>query len=442
MHVLLPLRIALGLVALASTPALAAEAVTYEGTLGKSPIVVELSGPLTPVSKLVGRYFYETKGIDIPLQLVKVSAGKAELVEEKPCTTAICHTTDDGNPAGPAPLGGKWHLETGADANSLTGSWSNGGKSLPIALLKAGARALPDDFDGTTTALEAIVEDKLVEDGAAIDDSVSPYDYLKVADAASPVGAPTTLPGGSFQYAVDPRTKFAFPRITDLGGADTKPANRYLAERQMGMSLDALNCQAQIYQGFGWMEGIADAVGTLGQWDAEQVEVTYLSPTVMSWNESGSLYCGGAHPDNHDEAHNLDVRTGRPLDLSRILKDWVPTPIDDSMPKDLASARANPDQYIWHASPALQQFVIAHLPKAERSTDADATDGDCPPQGSFVADNLDLTFVAGDKVRFKIDGLPNVSEACGGDLFDLPIGQLKQFLTPEAADYFPSLKSK
>ena len=441
MHSFLPLG-AVVLAGLAASPALAADAVTYEGTLGKSPIVVELSAPLATASgKLVGRYFYRAKGIDIPLQPEKVSPGKADLAEERPCTTQLCHTTDNGDPAGPAPLGGKWHLVAGA-GGAVTGTWSEGNKSFPIALTKVGTRALPDDFDGTTLGLEAIVEDQLVEDGATVSNATSPYDYLKVGQAAVPVAAPTTWPGGSFRYAVDPRTKFAFPRITDLGGADMKPANAYLAERQMEMSLDALDCEAEVYQGFGWNESGADAFGTLGQWDEEQVTVNYLSPKVMSWNESGSLFCGGAHPDNHDEAHNLDVRTGKPLDLSLIFKDWLPTPIGDTSPKDLASARANPSQYIWHASARLQKFVIAHLPKDQQSTDADANSGDCPPSGSFVADNLDLTFIEGDKVRFTIDGLPNVVEACGGKLFDLPIADLANFLTPEAADYFPSLKSK
>src|ERR1700748_1173312 len=106
----LPLRPLVALAALSvASPALA-DAVTYQGTLGKTQIVVELSAPVgAPSGKLVGRYFYTAKGIDIPLDAVSAKAGKADLAEEKPCTDDTC-TADGGDNPKPPPLGGKWHL--------------------------------------------------------------------------------------------------------------------------------------------------------------------------------------------------------------------------------------------------------------------------------------------------------------------------------------------
>ena len=38
------------------------------------------------------------------------------------------------------------------------------------------------------------------------------------------------------------------------------------------------------------------------------------------------------------------------------------------------------------------------------------------------------------------DAMENVIVACASDLYDAPITELKDLLTPEAADYFPALK--
>ncbi|MEP6566967.1 MAG: hypothetical protein ABJB10_17675, partial [Mesorhizobium sp.] len=46
-----------------------AEPVTYAGKIGQTDIVVEFtSDPSSPDGPLAGRYFYRSKGVDIPLQ--------------------------------------------------------------------------------------------------------------------------------------------------------------------------------------------------------------------------------------------------------------------------------------------------------------------------------------------------------------------------------------
>jgi hypothetical protein len=168
--------------------------------------------------------------------------------------------------------------------------------------------------------------------------------------------------------------------------------------------------------------------------DVNSFSVTFLSPQVMSWIDAGSPFCSGAHPGDHVDYYNLDVRTGAPLDLSRIFAGWVPTPIDGSALKDLATARAHPADYQWGPDDKLKHFVIQHLPKDSGDGDEDCTTPDT------IASNLDITFKAGDRVVFAVDRMPFVSNDCDADLFDLPIADLKDLLTPEAADYFPSLK--
>jgi hypothetical protein len=413
-----------------ATPAFA-DAVTYSGTLGTTPIVVELSAGVEAASvPFAGRYFYPAKGIDIPLDAQKVAPGKVDLAEEKPCTDKICHDANDDTKAAP-PLGAKWHLEASGDGSKVTGTWSSGGKSLPVTLTKVGVRPPDSDFDGTAASL-ADMPLKLVSGETTLTAATSPYDFLKMQGPLTD-SATTILGTVSFKYVTDPRTKFRFPRIVDLGGVDSTPANHFLEQRHWMLSTGALSCASEQYQGFGWNSVMTDAVDQLAGYEDEQVNVTYLSPSLMSWTEGGSIFCGGAHPDNHLIHTNLDVKTGKELDISRLFKGWVPTPITDGAPTDLATARSHPDDYQWGPDQTLADFVRAHRDKT-----SDSAGGDDCGYDDLIGSNLKITFDKHDVV-FTLEDLPYAIFACGYDLYRAPIASLKDLLTPEAAAYFPAL---
>lgn len=413
-----------------------AEVVIYRGMIGKSPILLELSQPAEKAnSRLVGRYFYASKGVDIPLEAASVKDGKITLNEERPCMAKICHNPPDGRQPKP-PIGARWDIELELGGAGLTGMWTSArtGKSLPFHADLVNARQMPKDFDDTTQGLTSIVDGFLAGENA-LTTLNSPYDFMKFDEAHYVVGPPKSIGGSSYAYWSDPRTKFAFPHIVDLGGADTVPANDYLDQQHWLNSAAAFSCESQIYQGFGWLEGSDSSVGTPGGVDETSFEVTYLSPTIMSWTDGGSEFCGGAHPDNHVDHNNLDVRAGKPLDLSRIFTDWMPTPIEAGSPTDLASARAHPDRYTWGPDRKLQDFVLQHLP------DDAGGDPDCTSPET-IASHLDISFGVGDRAIFAIDRMPFVNSHCDADLFSLPVSELKPWLTKDAPDYFPSLKNQ
>jgi hypothetical protein len=419
---------------LAASPVLA-DAVTYYGTLDGKGIIVEFSEqPTAGNTEIFGRYFYEKEGVDIPLHAAPATRSRFGLVEEVACSEEKnnCPHAQDDPPTDP-PLGANWQLEILNDGNQLKGEWSIGGRNRPVTLLRTGTR--PFEPAGGLSTLTDFAS-SLFYSGATLTAETSPYDYLKMANFVRDQGPEITLGEGTFRYLTDPRTKFQFPRIVDIGEADDVPANDYLEQRHWMMSLDALYCVAQQYQGFGWNGTNFDA-GTLGWWDEEQIEVHYLSPTIMSWTEGGSLSCGGAHPYNHYEFHNLDVSTGVPLDLSRIFKGWIAKNYDNEI-VDLEQARANPAEYQWGPDEDLLAFVNAHRPTNEELGFSGGED-DCPID-ELIASNLAIGFRGDDVVRFSMDGLPHVVVACGTDLYDAPITELRELLTPEAADYFPSLE--
>jgi hypothetical protein len=217
--------------------------------------------------------------------------------------------------------------------------------------------------------------------------------------------------------------------VTDLGGSDAGPLNAALERRHWDMNWAAFDCARQAYAGFGWTSTVDGATESMGGYQDELVEVTYLSPTIMSWTESGSLFCGGAHPWNHHEVLNLDARTGGPLDLSRIFSGWR---VDGTA---LAEARRNIGGYVWGPDDALADFVRRH-----RVPGGDADLESACGYDDLIGTNLAIGFKQPDHVVFALGGLPNVIQACSYDLYEAPIGELKELLAPTASEYFPELQ--
>ena len=406
--------------ALLASPALA-DAVTYTGTLGKTSIVVELtSDPATATTPFAGRYFYASKGIDIPLDGVSAKGGKLTLNEEAPCTETTCALDDDGYVT-KFPIGGKWTLAASADGKTLSGTWQSKGKALPIALTQAGTRTLPDDTEMTPLGLGAIVADIAMGE-AVITRQTSPYDFLRM-DVPPTKSDPTTMEGSTFQYLSDPRTKFQFPTILSLkDGSDPSAANAYLRSVHWSMNADAFDCEARQYAGFDWSASVGYAAGTYGGYtENEFTEVQGLTPKILSYLESGSTDCGYAHPNNHAEYNNIDIAAGQPLDLSRIFTGW----------------RKSDDENGAGPSKELADFVRSHL----KDPGLNLADPEECDYDTLVGTNLAVAFKPGNKVLLTLDGLEYAIQACGADLWEGPITELKPYLAPTAADYFPVLKN-
>lgn len=415
------LRISLpALVIAASTPAFA-DATTYWGTLGNTDIVLELSSAIEAADAgVVGRYHYAKKGIDIPLRATDAIDGTLVLFEENPCTEAIC---DPAFTEGTFPdelRGATWTLETDDGGHHITGTWeAEGKKPLPIELSLFGTRPLVELGQPLEPYMLSGLPSDVMEGKTDLGETNAPYDYLKTT-AVDPTteGEDIVWDGVSFRYLVDPRTKFPFPQIADLGGTDPVPANTRLLSRRAALNVSALDCESTAYLGLGWTPGAENWLGGYGGFSDEQIEVHYLSPTVMSWSEAGSLYCGGAYPENHLNYTNIDVRTGRDLDLTQIF------------------TGSSTDEYGgWKPSQELVDLAMS------RRTKWDAEFEESCGVDELIASNLEVTFKRGDIAVFTLQGLPHVIQACADTLFEAPLSELKNYLAPTAAEFFPSLRS-
>lgn len=409
--------------ALLASPALA-DAITYSGTLGGAPIVLELmSDPATDRLPPSGRYFYVSKGIDIPLTGMLRGKTKLQMVEDAPCTETTCAVDDDGKFT-KAALNGLWLVAASADGTTLTGDWTSMDKktSLPIALTKVGSRKLPDGIKRSTPLplLDIVVD--FAMGNIPITQEASPYDYLRM-DVPQDKTEPQTMEGNTFQYLSDPRTKFPFPTIVSLAdGSDPAKANAFLQTEHWSFNADAFDCEARQYPSFEWNPMVGTDAGTYGGYTEDEfTEVVGLTPTILSFLEGGSTDCGYPHPNNHANYNNVDVATGKPLDLGKIFLGW--------RPRGDANG-AGP-------SAALVDFVRSHL----TDPNLDLADDESCGYDNLVATNLAVAFKPNNTVLLTLDRLDYSIQACGADLWEGPITELKPYLALTAARYFPVLKN-
>jgi len=383
------------------TPALA-DAVTYKGTLGKLPIIVEIADPASDAGLGFGRYAYLKKGIDIPLNALDAEPGALVFTEERPCTEETC----DGGPT-EGPVGATWELQR--DGDDLTGTWTDGDKSLPITLTRIGERAIDPGLVTGPASLAEIYFDFLGSDAEArLTAETDPYDYARMQLDRTISGA-TDWDGMRFHYEADPRVGVAVPRIDAAGDTDLTEANAFLESRQFAMQADAFSCRSMIYAGMGYLG--ANFGGHLGGWEDETLAVTYLSPQVLGWTEGGSLWCAGASPYNHFDHYTLDLATGAMLDMSRIFDGWDGAP-PERLVDFLKANRVHDSDEAWEKECAVDDLIDQYL---------------------GVQFNQDAT------VTFTLDGLPNVIAACGMDLYTAPLLDLVPYLANSAENYFPAL---
>lgn len=401
----------------------AGEAVTYAGKLGKLDIIVELTGPLA-TDRVVGRYAYRKKGIDIPLRGT-LTGDSYSLIEEQSCTAKTCLDAD-GSPLTDPPVGADWTLTVLDGGKTLSGEWRgrDTGKTFAINLTRQGARALETSDDSLPDVLDPSYV-SAGEDLAFLTPEELPYDFLKM-DAPVTHGDEVAIGSGAYKMATDPRTGMSYPMVTRLAGADAGPVNAFLAQQRLQWNLYAFSCLSKTYLGNGYFGGIGDEPSTGMDGDG-QVTVDYLTDRLMGITESGSYFCGGAHPFNFTIHRLVDVKTGEPVRPESLLKDWVAKDYDGKI-VDPAQVD-DPTTIMWSAGENLVKTVNATRKPLDAETERDC---DIP---ALVGSNLGI-YLKGDDLVFTLKDLEHVIFACTNDLMTVPIADAKDYLSPNALRYF------
>ncbi|WP_107311097.1 hypothetical protein [Burkholderia metallica] len=416
------IRIVLALIALRAGCADAAPRTVYEGTLqGAGAVVMELDVRPAADGSISGRYFYAQHGVDIPLH-----GTPAQLVEPLVRT----QLPDDER----SPLGWREQADFSRAAATWQGTRDKAGyrgrwtdartdKTRSFALRRI-AEYDPDAV--APGAVEAITNriaggvGSGIASGAAIDMRQAPYATLKLAGHAQPAGP--EIGDGTVAYRMwrDPRTELMYPRLSrHPDPAVMERVNRLLEQQHWQMNLAALECASTRYTDDG------PAAGSLGGYDDEQVTVTWLSPAVLGIVESGSTYCGGAHPNNHYDPVTFDLLRGTYLDWNRVI--------------DATTAGKDGDP---ETSPALVSFITRLRDKGESGTRA--TDGsESIACADVFPQYLAFEFDAPGKLSFSVSGIGHAMGACLGPQLDASFAALAPILKPSGSRYLiPGVKLK
>lgn len=359
-------RLALaGLVILLSPSLSLADAFTYVGTQGDAEIVLELTEPAD--GPVLARYAKKTIGTDTALTPIEVGSERIILKDK----TQSARTTT------------LWTIEGTIGSPKLSGTWQvpELGYALDLSLVLVGSRPYERDRLDPYQSFARLPAGRIDRTGA-------PYEFSKIRNHYS--GEPWSMSGGTYNMVSDPRTKFAFPRVLELGGgASTTPINDILMREHWRIGLKALDCLAR--------------TGSLGGYDEQTVEVHYLTSRVMSLVRSATVTCGGSSVVVDRDYLNLDVAAGAPLDMTRVFAGWQGRP-----GKALADfVRRNAQEDVWQ-------------------------DGECDP-GESLPDHLAVIFVEPAAVHFHLTGM---SPPCNDRILTQEISGLQPFLAEGALAFF------
>ncbi len=250
----------------------------FEGTLGKAKIIVELNAGQEASSYKGGysdgsRYSYVPAAYD--LKLVLESEGQTlEFLEG----TQPHYQLKDLPKDDPARTG-HWSLKV--SGKTATGTWvsTDGKKTLPIALKRLDlvkAAQVPKDMNQlSVTYNERWFADEKIS-GATKPKSFGPVKLAFERDSAFNLDMPvfTAMPDTLRMAKANAmlRTYYKGSLISNrdcVNGLTSEPAKPYEPEYNF--------------------------------------EVTYASPTVVTISEGGSVFCGGAHPNNYATYLTFDL---------------------------------------------------------------------------------------------------------------------------------------
>lgn len=401
----------------------AAPRTVYTGTLqGAGDVVMELDSQPAADGSVAGRYFYPKHGVDIPLR------GTPQALREPRTYYEIKDSGADPE-SDAAPPAATWSGKR--DAAGYQGKWVDArtGKSRSFSLRRVAEydpdALAPDAVQAVTDAISGGVGSG-ISVNARIDTRHAPYETLKLAGHAVPVGHDVGGAGVAYRLWRDPRTKFSYPRLSRHPDPQVfQRINDLLEQRHWQMSLAALGCMATIYT-----DG-NPAAGTLGSYDDESISVDWLSPALMTVTESGSLYCGGAHPDNHFEPYTFDLLRGEYLDWNRLF--------DAYRPGEDGWRKASPTLLALMEKARAPLAADKHQDKTSGKTQdlaQDPADGESLEGCSDIwPDYLALSVGAPGELVLSVSGIGHAMGACLGPHASLPFKDLKPYLKPGGQAY-------
>lgn len=369
----------------------------FEGTIGKSPVVLEITTYRDKARTIrSGQYFY-TK-YRTPIRLM---SGQGELT----FTEVDARCRDEACPA-------EATLRLGAVGDGLAGTWQGVGKptSVPVTLRRI----------GTSQYLlkQPVTESGELSSRLADNDALAVVEgnlfLQRLYDSDLVEGPEVHTAGVAYRMVRHGGSGIRYVRLTQhTDPAMQKAVNARLDLHRYQNQAWALECAAMAREepnfSFSGFEDI-------------HVAVTYLTPTLMFVEEAGSTDCGGAHPNNFWTQARYDLKTGGSLDMNGLLKLY-------DTPAGWQEGDERPETASYKALKAKLTPKSPWFVAEEDIPDCRLDEISYPYSLSFNDKGL----------VFSLRDLPYVIAACDGDYYVVPYAELKSLWRPEAKAYFPNL---
>lgn len=286
----------------------------YTGTLGNSPIVLEVNSDNG--KDVSGRYFYQKYRKDLILSGAK--DGEALRFEEGN------YRDREGEP--------RPNIRLQPTPNGLSGEWTSPqGKVLKIELLRA---KLPPVPVGTLPYLATLHD-------------LSPYEYLRLQGMKLKQGKTETFMGYTLQWWSEPQSGMSlFEVVSGYSAGELQRINQQLMGRLWQQVVSFHDCLTQ--PGMYVYSQAADPL--------------WMSPSVISVNIMAEYNCGGSYSDDRDMPFNLDTKAGKTLALEDVL--WIgqgePQHFELNQLDNKASYEAH-HAYSEYRSKELAPWLVAQL---------------------------------------------------------------------------------
>lgn len=280
---------------------------------------------------------------------------------------------------------------------SFTGTWTSGGRKLPVKLTPISAAAVHHPYKSA----------KEVNKEPAAD----AYEYLRSSLLTFVRDSVTKYKNRQLVWLHEKGSGVSFFRLGNgFSAVQLQKVNPLLEAIHLENAMNQLSCSSP------WGGSIDFTV-----------DVSYLDNNLLAFHIFASWSCGGAHPDFGGTGYLTDLNTGRQFDLEDILA------FDASVTTE---AKSGFDKYSQYRSDFLAPKLMALMIKAH-GFEAPKSDEDCDytdveiwdfPSWKFTAEGIAFTPIFG-----------RVMRACENEYL-LPFSLLQPFKNPAFPYKFPEVK--
>jgi hypothetical protein len=364
------LKVWMVLFAFSSTALAASIDGVYVGTLGKSEILLKLMTEKN--AGISGSYYYRNYAIDIRLEgkINKSSITLSEFGAGSTDPTASVSLNSAGNV-----LSGRW------------ASVKQPKRFLAINLRRVTSKDLSKLKLPSTTMLNKW---KLEQ----------PYDYLRFNAPLKPVKT-ETINGKKVQWWLEPKSKIVFLRLE----GESKTVNNALTDEHYRIAYNNLDCLSSFNGDFSYTPTVA-----------------LYSKRILSISASVYYYCGGAHPDGGSENLNLDLETGKELQLEDVYR-FIPIP--EGLKIDPSDYSESYSKYREARGAAVKKLILNQFGGFTKGIDQECSNAYSDETFSYFSWYLNA------KGLVIESAFPHVAAACDND-FELPYKTLETQLAPNS----------